>query len=85
MLKGGKELIIEKNGSNNNNNNPSKSLAEIGAKEHIEEIRSKKFSIGGKTPNPLTFDLHRAVTRLSAELYTKDVHFLMELIQVTHL
>ncbi|XP_021754621.1 uncharacterized protein LOC110719947 [Chenopodium quinoa] len=63
------------------NNNPSKSLAEISAKEHIQEIRTKKFSIGAKHPNPLTFDLHRAVTRLSAELYTKDVHFLMELIQ----
>lgn len=53
------------------------------AKFHIEEIRSKKFSIGKKYPNPLTQDLHHAVTSLSAELYTKDVHFLMELIQVS--
>ncbi|XP_062118267.1 uncharacterized protein LOC133831877 [Humulus lupulus] len=51
------------------------------AKRHIEEIRSKKFSIGKKESNPLTHDLHHAVTSLSAELYTKDVHFLMELIQ----
>ncbi|XP_057425381.1 uncharacterized protein LOC130718771 [Lotus japonicus] len=49
-------------------------------KEHVEEIRSNKFSIGGK-PNPLTEDLHQAVKNLSAELYAKDVHFLMELIQ----
>ncbi|CAK8560107.1 unnamed protein product [Lathyrus sativus] len=49
-------------------------------KEHIEEIRRTKFSIGGK-PNPLTQDLHHAVKNLSAELYAKDVHFLMELIQ----
>ncbi|XP_022135202.1 uncharacterized protein LOC111007222 isoform X2 [Momordica charantia] len=49
-------------------------------KEHIEDIRRTKFSIGGP-PNPLTEDLHQAVTNLSAELYTKDVHFLMELIQ----
>ncbi|XP_045792699.1 uncharacterized protein LOC123887421 [Trifolium pratense] len=49
-------------------------------KEHIEEIRTTKFSIGGK-PNPLTEDLHHAVKNLSAELYAKDVHFLMELIQ----
>ncbi|KAK1294470.1 hypothetical protein QJS10_CPA16g00884 [Acorus calamus] len=49
-------------------------------KEHIEEIRRKKFSIGGD-PNMLTEDLHQAVKNLSAELYTKDVHFLMELIQ----
>ncbi|KAK1318123.1 hypothetical protein QJS10_CPB04g00157 [Acorus calamus] len=49
-------------------------------REHIEEIRRKKFSIGGD-PNMLTEDLHQAVKNLSAELYTKDVHFLMELIQ----
>jgi hypothetical protein len=52
------------------------------AREHIEEIRKKKFSIGGEE-NPLTEDLHQAVKNLSAELYAKDVHFLMELIQVT--
>ncbi|KAJ0571120.1 hypothetical protein HanHA300_Chr05g0185951 [Helianthus annuus] len=51
------------------------------AKEHVEEIRRTKFSIGGE-PNPLTEDLHQAVKNLSAELYAKDVHFLMELIQV---
>ncbi|AET01325.1 ATP/DNA-binding protein [Medicago truncatula] len=49
-------------------------------KKHIEEIRRKKFSIGGN-PNPLTEDLHQAVKNLSDELYTRDVHFLMELIQ----
>ncbi|KAM4107744.1 hypothetical protein ACJW30_04G168300 [Castanea mollissima] len=50
------------------------------AREHVEEIRRKKFSIGGEQ-NPLTEDLHQAVKNLSAELYAKDVHFLMELIQ----
>lgn len=50
-------------------------------REHIEEIRRVKFSIGGK-PNPVMEDLHQAVKNLSAELYAKDVHFLMELIQV---
>uniref|UniRef100_A0A2N9J2L5 Sacsin/Nov domain-containing protein n=1 Tax=Fagus sylvatica TaxID=28930 RepID=A0A2N9J2L5_FAGSY len=50
------------------------------AREHIEEIRKTKFSIGGQQ-NPLTEDLHQAVKNLSAELYAKDVHFLMELIQ----
>ncbi|CAH9053058.1 unnamed protein product [Cuscuta europaea] len=49
-------------------------------KDHIEEIRKCKFSIGGD-PNPLTEDLHQAVKNLSAELYSKDVHFLMELVQ----
>ncbi|RVX17844.1 hypothetical protein CK203_003994 [Vitis vinifera] len=48
--------------------------------EHIKEIRRTKFSIGGEL-NPLTEDLHQAVKNLSAELYAKDVHFLMELIQ----
>ncbi|RXH91522.1 hypothetical protein DVH24_020545 [Malus domestica] len=51
------------------------------AKLHIEEIRTKKFSIGKTRINPLTLDLHHAVTSLSAELYQKDIHFLMELIQ----
>ena len=55
---------------------------EAAAREHVEEIRRKKFSIGGEQ-NPLTEDLHQAVKNLSAELYAKDVHFLMELIQVT--
>ncbi|PQQ17197.1 uncharacterized protein Pyn_20835 [Prunus yedoensis var. nudiflora] len=50
-------------------------------KEHVEEIRKKKFSIGAEAINPLTEDLHQAVKNLSAELYAKDVHFLMELIQ----
>ncbi|KAK2662285.1 hypothetical protein Ddye_000859 [Dipteronia dyeriana] len=48
--------------------------------EHIEEIRRKKFSIGGEV-NPLTEELHLTVKMLSAELYAKDAHFLMELIQ----
>ncbi|KAJ4728850.1 DNA binding ATP binding [Melia azedarach] len=50
-------------------------------KEHIEEIRKKKYSIGSEVSNPLTEELHQAVRHLSAELYAKDVHFLMELIQ----
>ncbi|KAL4571543.1 hypothetical protein LXL04_018304 [Taraxacum kok-saghyz] len=50
------------------------------ARKHVEKIRRTKFSIGGKS-NPLTEDLHQAVKNLSAELYAKDVHFLMELIQ----
>ena len=49
-------------------------------REHIEEIRSK-FSIGGEE-NPLTEDLHYAVKHFSAEVYTKDVHFLVELNEV---
>ncbi|XP_059640868.1 uncharacterized protein LOC132283016 [Cornus florida] len=49
--------------------------------EHVEQIRKTKFSIGEEISNPLTEDLHQAVKNLSAELYAKDVHFLMELIQ----
>lgn len=51
-------------------------------KQHIEEIRRKKFSIGCEVINPLTEELHETVKLLSAELYARDVHFLMELIQV---
>ncbi|XP_050376688.1 uncharacterized protein LOC126794087 [Argentina anserina] len=49
-------------------------------REHIEDIRKTKFSIGEKL-NPLTEDLHQAVKNLSGELYAKDVHFFMELVQ----
>ncbi|KAK9756523.1 hypothetical protein RND81_01G103700 [Saponaria officinalis] len=51
------------------------------AEKHIKQLRINKFSIGAEKENPLTQDLHHAVTCLSAELYTKDVHFLMELLQ----
>ncbi|GFZ03929.1 ATP/DNA binding protein [Actinidia rufa] len=40
-------------------------------REHIEEIRRKKFNIGGE-PDPKNEDLHHAVNYLSAELYSKD-------------
>ncbi|KAG5528304.1 hypothetical protein RHGRI_029095 [Rhododendron griersonianum] len=63
-----------------NSNDERRKKTEV-ARQHIEEIRSRKFSIGQKSLNPLTQDLHNAVTSLSKELYTKDVHFLMELIQ----
>ncbi|CAA0383946.1 unnamed protein product [Arabidopsis thaliana] len=53
-------------------------------KQHIDPIRKTKFSTGGAY-NPLTEDLHQAVQNLSAELYSKDVHFLMELIQIKRL
>ncbi|CAN7099299.1 uncharacterized protein LOC103873116 isoform X2 [Brassica rapa] len=59
---------------------PGKEKMAESAKQHIDRIRRTKFSIGGDE-NPLTEDLHQAVKNLSAELYAKDVHFLMELIQ----
>ncbi|GMP80107.1 hypothetical protein CsSME_00035339 [Camellia sinensis var. sinensis] len=52
----------------------------MSTREHIEEIRKEKFKIG-EEPDPKNEDLHHAVNYLSAELYAKDVHFLMELIQ----
>ncbi|XP_052175341.1 uncharacterized protein LOC127790096 isoform X2 [Diospyros lotus] len=50
-------------------------------REHIEEIRRKTFKIGGNEPDLTNLYLHHAINYLAAELYTKDVHFLMELIQ----
>ncbi|XP_021775796.1 uncharacterized protein LOC110739654 isoform X2 [Chenopodium quinoa] len=50
------------------------------AKQHIEEIRKNTFEIGVRK-NPLRQMLREAVKNLSAALYSKDVHFLMELIQ----
>jgi len=56
------------------------------ARVHVERIRRERFYIGREERNPLAEDIHQAVSYLSEELYSKDVHFLMELIQVcTHL
>uniref|UniRef100_J3NDD1 Sacsin/Nov domain-containing protein n=1 Tax=Oryza brachyantha TaxID=4533 RepID=J3NDD1_ORYBR len=54
------------------------------AREHVERIRRERFYIGREERNPLADDIHQAVTYLSQELYSKDVHFLMELIQSQH-
>ncbi|XP_076915820.1 protein NO VEIN-like [Bidens hawaiensis] len=56
-------------------------MAVTSAKQHVAEIRRTKFSIGGQQRSPLTDELQQAVKNLSAELYAKDVHFLMEFIQ----
>lgn len=63
-------------------NNHTNMATAMTPREHIEDIRKTKFSIGEKL-NPLTEDLHQAVKNLSGELYAKDVHFFMELVQVT--
>ncbi|KDP22565.1 hypothetical protein JCGZ_26396 [Jatropha curcas] len=49
-------------------------------RDHIEHLRKTWFSIGGPE-NPLATMLDKAVKYLSDELYTKDVHYFMELIQ----
>ena len=59
----------------------NENLAMDSAKQHIEKIRKERFWIG-VGQNPLSKPLRMAVKYLSAELYSKDVHFLMELIQV---
>jgi sacsin len=51
-------------------------------REHVERIRRERYFIGRGERNPLAEDMHQAVNYLSQELYSKDVHFLMELIQV---
>jgi sacsin len=58
------------------------SLTAAAAREHVERIRRERFYIGREERNPLAEDIHQAVTYLSQELYSKDLHFLMELIQV---
>jgi sacsin len=58
-------------------------LGNLSPREHVERIRRDRFYIGREEKNPLAEDMHQAVTFLSEELYSKDVHFLMELIQVT--
>ncbi|CAL9136813.1 unnamed protein product [Musa textilis] len=56
--------------------------ATTGPRDHIERIRRERYYIGREEKNPLAEDIHQAVNYLSEELYSKDVHFLMELIQV---
>uniref|UniRef100_A0A0E0BSN5 Protein NO VEIN C-terminal domain-containing protein n=1 Tax=Oryza glumipatula TaxID=40148 RepID=A0A0E0BSN5_9ORYZ len=55
-------------------------LTAAAAREHVERIRRERFYIGREERNPLAEDIHQAVTYLSQELYSKDLHFLMELI-----
>lgn len=50
-------------------------------REHVERIRRERYYIGREERNPLAEDMHQAVTYLSQEIYSKDVHFLMELVQ----
>ncbi|CAL4981124.1 unnamed protein product [Urochloa decumbens] len=50
-------------------------------REHVESIRRERYFIGRGEQNPLAEDMHQAVNYLSQELYSKDVHFLMELVQ----
>uniref|UniRef100_A0A0E0F633 Uncharacterized protein n=1 Tax=Oryza meridionalis TaxID=40149 RepID=A0A0E0F633_9ORYZ len=51
-------------------------------REHVERIRRERFFIGRGERNPLAEDMHQAVNYLSQEIYSKDVHFLMELVQL---
>jgi len=61
---------------------PSASPPPLSPREHVESIRRERYFIGRGERNPLAEDMHQAVNYLSQELYSKDVHFLMELIQV---
>ncbi len=55
------------------------------SKEHIERIRKDKFWLDEKgelrEKNPLIDDLTNSIERLSEGLYSKDTHFIFELIQ----
>ncbi|CAM0909121.1 unnamed protein product [Alopecurus aequalis] len=50
-------------------------------REHVQRIRRDRYYIGRGEQNPLAEDMHQAVNYLSQELYSRDVHFLMELVQ----
>ncbi|XBI83237.1 hypothetical protein VPH35_091766 [Triticum aestivum] len=53
----------------------------MAARAHVERLRRERYYIGRGEQNPLAEDMHQAVNYLSQELYSKDVHFLMELVQ----
>ncbi len=54
-------------------------------REHIERIRKEKFWLDeegqSSKQNPLIDDLSNSIERLSKSLYSKDTHFIFELIQ----
>lgn len=54
-------------------------------KDHIEWIRKEKFRLAPDGTiiehNPLSDDLQRAIEQLSKGLYSKETHFILELIQ----
>jgi len=54
-------------------------------REHIEKIRKEKFWLDEKgqlsKENPLIDDLINSIARLSESLYSKDTHFIFELVQ----
>ena len=52
-------------------------------REHIEKIRNEKFLIGSEKAHRILEEFHGTVELLSDELYSKDVHFFMELVQVS--
>uniref|UniRef100_A0A0A8YR54 Uncharacterized protein n=1 Tax=Arundo donax TaxID=35708 RepID=A0A0A8YR54_ARUDO len=60
---------------------PAVALPPLSPREHVERIRRDRYFIGRGEQNPLAEDMHQAVNYLSQELYSKDVHFLMELVQ----
>ncbi|CAD6256990.1 unnamed protein product [Miscanthus lutarioriparius] len=60
----------------------SSAMPPVSPREHVERIRRERYFIGRGEQNPLAEDMHQAVNYLSQELYSKDVHFLMELIQI---
>ena len=47
----------------------------------IEDIRKRKGIGAGREVGDNEGDLHRAIDRLSKDIYSKDVHFILELIQ----
>lgn len=57
----------------------------VAPRQHITQIRRDKFGLDEEgqriTENALAEDLHNAVDHLSEGLYSKDVHFVLELIQ----
>ncbi len=53
--------------------------------KHIQRIRGEKFGLSrngrSKSTNSLARDLHAATENLAQGLYSRDIHFIMELIQ----
>lgn len=63
----------------------SNDVPPLSPRQHIVQIRRNKFGLDAEgrriAENALAEDLHNAVDHLSEGLYSKDVHFVLELIQ----
>lgn len=48
------------------------------ARDHIESMRRERYYIGRGKLSPFKKEIHHTVNYLSEDLYSRDVHFLIQ-------